>query len=434
MSETAGRLRFDHSDVVTQADRRAAGRSARRSLPRASHAEYTPAPDRDPLGIIDRQNAVRVPELVPLRMRRMEESPFAFYRGTAALQAADLAHGAHTGRRVVTSGDAHLANFGLFASPSRDIVFDLNDFDEAAFAPWEWDVKRLLTSVVIAAQSNEFEETDVRAATLEAARGYRRGLDSFLSLGALERYYVRAEAADRFPVGPEGADVVNRTIERARKRTSAREFARIMELGDDGTHRLREQPPTLTHVDADYETRLTELVDLYRATVAPDISLLLSQYTPTDVAFRVVGVGSVGTRCFIIVLTGPSGEPLVLQVKEARRSVFHEFGGLSFHPASALDRELARTHHGYRVVSYQRILQAASDPFLGYLNDDGHSFYVRQFRDMNASSRNRRARYPSVQRLRHRPAPTSSHAHTRRVPKRRSSPAISATAPRSTKR
>ena len=385
MSEAAGQLRFDHSDVVTQADRRVAGRNARRGLPRARHAEYTRAPDRDPLGIIDRQNAVRAPELVPLRIQRMAESPFAFYRGTAAVQAADLARGPRTGRRVVTSGDAHLSNFGFFASPSRDIVFDLNDFDEAAFAPWEWDVKRLLTSVVIASQANGFEDADVRSATLTAARAYRLGLEHDLSLGAVERYYLRAEAARPAAFGPEAVQAVNRTMKRARGRTSAREFARIMEIGEDGSHRLREQPPTLTHVEAENEAQLTELVDLYRTTVAPDIALLLSQYTPTDLAVRVVGVGSVGTRCFIVVLTGPSGEPLVLQVKEARRSVFHEFGGLSFHPASALDPELARTHHGYRVVSYQRILQAASDPFLGYLNIGGRSFYVRQFRDMNAS-------------------------------------------------
>ncbi|NYD66403.1 DUF2252 domain-containing protein [Agromyces atrinae] len=381
----AGTLRLDHAHVTTHDERDAAGRAARADLTRSSHARYSPAPERDPLGILEQQHRERLPDLVPLRVARMAASPFAFYRGTAALQAADFANEPNTGHFVVSCGDAHISNFGMFSAPNRSLVFDLNDFDEAAFGPWEWDVKRLVTSVVIAARSKGYSPEAARADALGAARGYREFLRGALKRDPVSRYYLRAEVHGGRAFGSATQKAVRQVEKAAAKRTSARAFAKITEVADDGSMHIIEAPPTLTHVSAELEERLSELVDEYRRTVSPDIALLLSQYTATDVARRVVGVGSVGTRCFIVVFTGPNGEPLILQVKQATESVLHEFGGLPPHASAALDPELSALHHGYRVVSNQRILQAASDPFLGYLTVAGRGFYVRQFRDGNAS-------------------------------------------------
>jgi uncharacterized protein (DUF2252 family) len=386
MAQAPGQLRFDHPEITTSDARYQQGRDHRATLPRRSHSAFVPAPDRDPIGILEMQNADRLQNLVPLRMRRMLADPFAFYRGTAALQAADLAHEATTGADVVLCGDAHISNFGIYASPQRTLVFDLNDFDEAALGPWEWDVKRLVTSVVIAGRSKELGERTVREVALRSARAYRESLRASLSLDPVSRYYLRAEVVrgqSRF--GAKTQKVIDRVIKDSQKRTSERVFSRITEVAADGSVRIVEEPPTLTHVEPEIEERLTELLAQYRETVSPDIGLLLSQYTATDVARRVVGVGSVGTRCFIIMLTGPAGEPLVLQVKEATESVLHQYGGLERRVAPGTDAAIMAAHDGYRVVTGQRIIQAVSDPFLGYLSVAGRGFYVRQFRDRNVS-------------------------------------------------
>ncbi|GAB3129612.1 DUF2252 domain-containing protein [Glaciibacter psychrotolerans] len=398
MNEVSGRLRFDHAPVASHDQRRADGKAARAFIPRSAHATYLAWNDRDPLGIIATQNESRLPELVPLRLERMLANPFAFYRGSAALQVADLAGTTNTEAGVVICGDAHIANFGLFASPQRTMVFDLNDFDEATFGPWEWDVKRLVTSVVIAAQHKKFSPKQTRTAALRAAAAYRTGLREMLQLSAVDRYYFRAEVQtgnSRF--GPATQKIIDATIAASKKRTSAHVLNKITERADDGTVAIIEQPPTLTHVEPEIEERVAELLAVYRSTASPDIAFLLSQYTATDIVRRVVGVGSVGTRCFILVLTGPTGEALVLQVKQASRSVVDEFGGINWAPvelspsdsAGAFDdigdREGSTEDHGRRVVTSQRILQAVSDPFLGYFRANGRGFYVRQFRDRNQS-------------------------------------------------
>ncbi|WP_308468447.1 DUF2252 domain-containing protein [Rathayibacter soli] len=384
MDEPQGRLRFDHEPVVTQTELTAQGRAARGDMQRSAHGVYVAAADRDPLGILARQHQNRLPDLVPLRIERMLQNPFAFYRGTAAIQVADLAPEGTSGVQVALCGDAHIANFGLFASPQRTMVFDLNDFDEAAYGPWEWDLKRFVTSVVIAAQYKGLKPGHTDTAALRAAAAYRLGLRQMFELGAVDRYYVRADVKKGDPrFHPSSQKVIDQALKSAKRRTSERVIAKITEHDADGNIVIVEDPPTLTHVKDRDEQWVLELIERYRATVAPDISVLLSQYTITDLVRRVVGVGSVGTRCYIVVLTGAGGEPLVLQVKEAVKSALVEFGGAT----SALAPEVAAPvdQHGFRVVANQRILQAVSDPFLGYLDDGEHAYYVRQFRDQNVS-------------------------------------------------
>ncbi|GAA3860407.1 DUF2252 domain-containing protein [Leifsonia kafniensis] len=386
MENTSARHRFEHPPITTTADHLKAGRQARKALPRSAHAAYSPDAARDPLGILHEQNEGRLPWLVPLRLERMLQNPFAFYRGTAALQAADLAGAPTTGAGVVLCGDAHISNFGLFASPQRTMVFDLNDFDEAAFGPWEWDLKRFVTSVVIAGRHKGYSPRDVREAAQAAAASYRLGLNEMLELDTLERYYRRAEVnlgSSRY--GKATQLVIDRALNASARRTSARELNKITEVSEDGTISIIERPPTLTHVPPENEAQIKEMIETYRHTVSPDIAFLLSQYTVTDIVRRVVGVGSVGTRCFIVVLTGPSGEGLILQVKEAGRSVLNEFGGIEAIVSHLNEPEALTGDHGLRVVANQRILQAVSDPFLGYFTGIGLGFYVRQFRDRNIS-------------------------------------------------
>ncbi|WP_290805366.1 DUF2252 domain-containing protein [Herbiconiux sp.] len=381
------RLQNDRTQHLSLAEAMAHGRELRAGVPREAHREFSAmaadatsgtAPERDPLGILDTQDATRLPELVPLRRERMLASPFAFYRGTAGIMAADLARGVDTGISVVACGDAHISNFGLFASPQRSLVFDLNDFDESAPAPWEWDLKRLVASVVIGARDAGADEKAVRRAALASAAAYRVGLRDMMKLDALERYYSRIDTdRARTDLDSSAQKVLDRATRQARKRTSRAYVEKITTRADDGTLLIVEDPPVLTHLATSIESEIEELFEQYRSTVPADIALLLSQFTLTDVARRVVGVGSVGTRCFILILEGPSGEPLVLQVKEAQTSVLQSFGAAS--------SPFRYESEGHRVVASQRTLQAVSDSFLGHLQFGGHDFYVRQFRDMKGS-------------------------------------------------
>ena len=384
-----GALRHRHAPVLAADDLVRAGRAARRDVPRRSHAELVLPSQRDPVGVLRRQNGARLQDLVPLRMERMLQNPFTFYRGTAALQAADLAAGASTGVDLTVCGDAHLTNFGLYASPQRTMTFDLNDFDEAAYGPWEWDVKRLVTSVVVAARHKGLDETRTRQAAAQAAASYRVGLRQVVELEVLDRYYARVDPSPA-SLQSQGLrrstrKVLERALRASERRTSRRVVEKITEVAADGSVAIREDPPVLTHIRANVESLLAGIVHDYLSTVPPDVANLLAQYTTTDAVRRVVGVGSVGTRCFIVVLTGPSGEPLVLQIKEATRSVLCEHGGAAGALPPALVALGAPDDHGYRVVANQRILQAVSDPFLGHIEVDGHHYYVRQFRDRNVS-------------------------------------------------
>ncbi|UFS60676.1 DUF2252 domain-containing protein [Subtercola endophyticus] len=380
----------DREGRVSQVEAFARGKELRRHLPRREHANFVPSAERDPLGILSLQAESRVQELIPLRNERMLSSPFAFYRGTAGIMAADLGREANTGIRVVSCGDAHVSNFGLFASPQRTLVFDLNDFDEAAVAPWEWDVKRLVASVVIGARQSNFTDENVRLAARAAAKAYREGLNDMMKLSVLERYYFRIDT-ETPDSGLDSAaqKVLDKATQQARRRTSQAFVEKISERGEDGRLLIREDPPVLTHVPDATEELVLELFEQYKRTVPSDIVKLLSQFTLTDIAMRVVGVGSVGTRCYILILTGPQGEALVLQVKEAQVSVLQSFGGEHPGPNSQPRADpynaAVDALQGRRVVANQHILQAVSDSFLGYLKYDGRDFYVRQFRDMKGS-------------------------------------------------
>lgn len=376
---------LDGLDMTDARALRAAGRAHRSVLPRSAHGDYSEAPGRDPLGIIEMQNADRLPELTGLRAERMRESPFTFYRGTAGVQAADLAGGPSTGVHVVISGDAHLSNFGFYRSPQRTLVFDMNDFDEAAVAPWEWDVKRLVASVVVAARACGAGEASARQAAVACVAAYRTAIREFDALPALERFYRRIDLDAGIVVPPGLRRVVKDARRAAERRTAARVLSRTAALDADGRLVFGEDPPVMTHVGDELRGAVERLFTEYLGTVRADVALLFTHYRVDDLVRRVVGVGSVGTRCYILALTDPDRNALVMQVKEANPAVAYSFGGMPGEMLPGMREERAIDDHGYRVVSGQRILQAVSDPFLGHLENDGRAFYVRQFRDGNSS-------------------------------------------------
>lgn len=379
---------------MTDHTRAVEGRAARRTLRRRDQAVLTLPEDRDPVGLIEGQHASRLAELVPVRVGRMLQSPFTFYRGTAALMAADLKDAPTTGFDVVACGDAHISNFGFYASPERDLVFDLNDFDEAAVAPWEWDVRRLTTSVHIAGRDIGLTEEQCLEATLHAGESYRRTLVAGLEMTAVERYFARADdSLVAQQLGKAGRRTVKAATSKARTRTSDQVTRKLTTTSEDGRIQIVDQPPVLQHVAHAELHELHTLFASYRRTVREDIAFLLGQFELVDFALRVVGVGSVGTRCYLIALQGPSGEMLFLQAKEAQESVLVSHGGrparVPGHGAETV------TTQGHRVVAAQRVLQSTSDPFLGWIRgwagEHGPErrvevdYYWRQFRDMKGS-------------------------------------------------
>jgi uncharacterized protein (DUF2252 family) len=361
----------------------AEGHAVRDVVPREALAELPPG-ERDPMGILDAQDADRVPELVPIRTERMAASPFAFYRGTAALMAADLARSPSSGLTVGSCGDAHVSNFGLYASPQRTLVFDLNDFDESAWAPWEWDLKRLVTSIVIAGQSTNRDDSVIRDASLDAVRVYARSLEAGAKRTPVKRYYDRFDAlgAER-AVDEETRSVIAAAVKEADKRTGERAARKITRIADDGRLVLLDAPPTMVHVDAVSEERLLAVFGQYLESAHVDIRVLLQKYVLSDVALRVVGVGSVGTRCMVIALQDGNEDAMLLQGKEAGQSVLIEYGGVE--QPEGVTRYIEEHGEGGRVVAMQRVLQAVSDPFLGHVRRSAEGtlrdFYVRQFRD-----------------------------------------------------
>ena len=364
----------------SSAQRAAEGRAARRLAPRRGLAELVTG-DRDPLGILEGQNAGRVPELVPLRAERMAASPFAFYRGTAALMAADLSRSAGSGIPVASCGDAHVANFGLYASPQRTLVFDLNDFDEAAWAPWEWDVKRLVTSVVIAGQATGRDERVVTEAARATVRAYAQAIAAYTRRSALARYYEHFDVSGGRAVRDKaGRRVVRAAVRHAERRTGERAARKLTEADAAGRLRFVEAPPAMTHLDELTASLVEGAIAGYLATAGVDIRLLLQHYRVSDTVRRAVGVGSVGTRCFVTIFQDGDGNTLLLQTKEAGPSVLVEYGGCP-QPGGVRD-EWEAAGQGARVVSLQRILQGVSDPFLGHLRGQTGDYYVRQFRDM----------------------------------------------------
>jgi len=363
--------------VLPFEERIEAGRSLRNQVPRSSHAGWDPPADRpDPLDLLAKQDVTREQDLVPIRYGRMLISPFAFYRGSAIVMANDLAGTPATGITVQACGDAHLSNFGSFATPERNQVFDINDFDETLPAPWEWDIKRLVASVIVASQANGHKPSEAGKAAAETVRVYRERLAAFASMGNLEVWYNRISGADIAAVVPRnvGKDV-KRGLLKATHRDHLQAFAK-MTSAEGGTLRIVDDAPLLVHIDdAVLEDRLRSVVKTYRSSIRDDLKALLSRYSFVDTARKVVGVGSVGTRCHIVLLRGNHDEdPLILQVKEANASVLEPYAGKSKYP-----------NHGQRVVRGQQYIQAASDIFLGWGRVAGMDFYVRQLRDMKAS-------------------------------------------------
>ena len=380
-------LRFDEEACVqtyiSRDEAYAHGKAARKRLSRPAQGHFVPF-DRDPVAILEAQHQTRLPGLVPIRVGRMLESPFAFYRGAGAIMAHDVGRLPHSGNPVVICGDAHIGNFGLFATPERRQVFELNDFDEASTAPWEWDVKRFATSVRLAALDAGLHKRRADRETRHAVRAYRTSLASLLELSVLDRYYHQGNARWLARMLDSKTYLLMRDAARkARRRTSDDALERLATSGTDGSLRIVDQWPIMMHSDVMSLDAARALMGDYLASLRTDIALLMSGFTLVDVAIRVVGVGSVGTHCYIMLFTGPSGEPLFLQVKEAQRSVLERYGGMPEFLRNIVVR--SETCEGYRVATAQQILQSSADPFLGYFRYDGRDFYVRQFRDMKGS-------------------------------------------------
>jgi uncharacterized protein (DUF2252 family) len=378
------------------AERTAAGKAARAAAPRSSHGEWAPAGDRaDPVELLERQAGSRVGRLVPLRYGRMLASPFAFYRGAAAVMAADLAPTPRSSFEAQLCGDAHLSNFGGFASPERRLVFDLNDFDETLPGPWEWDLKRLAASFSLAGRERGCGGGERRRIVLAAAREYRETMRRLATMGNLASWYQQLDAeaiAARWAdaVGGRQRKAFKRNVAKARAKDSDRAFAKLVEEVD-GEPRIRSEPPLIVPArvlveqeapGVDVEALVSEVLSGYRDSLPDERRAVLDSYRLADVAFKVVGVGSVGTRAWIALMLGrDEGDPLFLQIKEAQRSVLEPYTA-----PSRFD------HQGERVVHGQRLMQTAGDVLLGWVRANGvdgeqRDFYLRQLWDWKASVR-----------------------------------------------
>ena len=377
-------------EVLTPDEWRARGRELRNSVSRSSHAQWAPPADRpDPVTVLEEQAKARVPDLIPIRYGRMISSPFAYFRGAAAPMAWDLAHTPTSDIRVQACGDAHLLNFGMYAAPDRRLVFDVNDFDETLPAPFEWDIKRLAASFAVAARDNGFKDRDARTAARLAVRSYRIEMTGYAAMRFLQVWYSRIdidEVSRLFDALQSKAAVRrrHRDIAKAHRSTSLKAFLKMCDEVE-GQYRIRPAHPVIVRFPIElYPGVLEELrnaVALYQHTLEADRREVLRRYYFGDFARKVVGVGSVGTEAFVMLLIGDrADEPLFLQVKEAQESVLAPFAGPSEYE-----------HQGERVVMGQRLTQAATDPFLGWTTGAGTNgaalkhYYVRQLRDMKGS-------------------------------------------------
>jgi len=370
--------------VVDRADRTGAGRALRKQVPRSSHGDWQAAADRpDPVAVLVAQGESRVPELLPIRYGRMAESPFGFYRGAAAGMAADLAGTPSTGLMVQLCGDAHLVNFGGFATPERRLIFDVNDFDETLPGPWEWDLKRLGASFAVAARSKGLSDDIGQTAVLRMALSYADLLAALATTPTLDAWYWsvdtdRVEAMTSAVGNAETRGRFDQAVARAHAHDNLQAVNKLTAVVD-GRRRIVDQLPLVGHVKGDDELdRMQTLLDGYQASLADDVGHLLNRFTLADAARKVVGVGSVGTRCWIALLEGGGDDdPIILQIKEAEASVLEPHLGRS-----------AYGNHARRVVEGQRLMQAASDLFLGWTHDEpsGVDYYWRNLRDMKVSA------------------------------------------------
>ena len=374
-------------NLRTVDERRAQGRALRNAVPRTSQAEWAPSADRpDPIAMLQASNDGRMATLVPVRFGRMSASPFAFYRGAAALMAADLAHTPNTGIRVQACGDAHLMNFGGFATPERHIIFDINDLDETLPAPWEWDLKRLAASVVIAAQFLKLSESEAARAARDLACEYRERMTDYAAMRVLDVWYDRIDlqryqdrTADPEVMEEARKRMAERIADAQRKNVPDHLYPKLVEL--QGTeHRIKDEPPLIFHPDEKMapavRSGFAEPLARYRESLPEHVRMLFDRFRFRDLAVKVVGVGSVGTNCSVMLFMAEENDPLFLQVKEARESVLEPYAGKSLH-----------ANHGQRVIVGQRLMQSASDMFLGWTQGaDGRHYYIRQLRDLKMSA------------------------------------------------
>jgi len=375
-SELLSHFQSEHKSVE---ERMEDGKALRKKISRSEQGKYVPSPDRaDPISILEAQGKTRLPDLVPIRYARMLTSPFAFLRGGAAIMAADLsAQGEHTGIEVQTCGDMHIANFGLFASAERKLIFGINDFDETLPGPWEWDLKRLVASIVSSGRFLRANNSLCKSAVRAAVTSYRNRIRQYANIGSLELWYATITERDILKtLTLKQQKLIKKIADKARERTHLQVLDKLTDLVENKSV-LRENIPFIervTHTQGGRPIKeaLGLLLDSYFASIGDDRKSLLRNYRIVDVARKVVGVGSVGTRCWVIFLIGSnSDDPLFLQVKEAQASVLEPFTSFSQYP-----------NHGQRVVAGQRLIQGAPDIFLGWGEQDGIHFYVRQLRDM----------------------------------------------------
>jgi uncharacterized protein (DUF2252 family) len=389
MGDTGQRGRVVH---LSRAERAAKGKAARAEVPRSSHGGWeAPAVRRDPVAMIVEDERTRVQELLPIRHGRMVVSAFTFYRGTAGLMAADLANTPRTGLNAQLCGDAHLSNFGAFAAPDRRLVFGLNDFDETMPGPFEWDVKRLVASFAVAGRDRGFDDKQRATSSLAAARSYREAIRAFAEMRAMDLWYARLnieDVAERWSggVSEKQRKRFERNVAKARAKDSLRASERLTHLVD-GERRIVSDPPLIVPIGelaedhAAVENMLRSVVGAYRRTLAGDRRHLLERFHYADAARKVVGVGSVGTRAWIVLMLGNDGDdPLFLQLKEAEASVLEPYLGKS-----------KFAQHGQRVVEGQRLMQSASDIMLGWIRISGvdgvdRDFYARQLWDGKGSA------------------------------------------------
>lgn len=364
--------------LASAADRIAAGRALREKVQRQDHAAWKRPPSREnPLTILRAADEGRLRQLLPIRYGRMLRSPFTYYRGAAAVMAADLARTPATGLYVQACGDCHLLNFGGFATPERNILFDINDFDETLPAPWEWDVKRLVVSFILAARSNGFSAADARDTAVACARSYRRRVREFAEMSPVEVWYARITGDDILGLIPQGKirDRVQQRIAKASDQPGSEvDYPQLAGMVS-GQVRIKDSPPLIFHPDEahskGFQATLDKNLASYRETLTDDRGSLLDHYRVVDGAIKVVGIGSVGTRCAIVLMMSAANSPLFLQWKEAKVSVLEPYAGKS-----------VNSHHGQRVVMGQRLMQPASDIFLGWMTGrQGRHGYVRQLRD-----------------------------------------------------
>jgi uncharacterized protein (DUF2252 family) len=381
--------------ALSPSERAARGRAARAAVPRADHGVFEPSADRpDPIDLLEEQATTRVPELVPIRYGRMLVSPFAFFRGAALVMASDLASTPTSGLRVQACGDAHLSNFGVFGSPERNLVFDLNDFDETLPGPWEWDLKRLAASLVVASRDNQYGEDEIRSIALAAASEYRAAMATFAVMPNLEVWYAHFDLDKALPelqsqLKRKRAKKLADEVAKVRTRDSTQAFAKLARVVD-GEPRITSDPPLIVPIEelvgdvADRQATVDELLGVirtYRRTIEAHQRHLVDQFRFCHLARKVVGVGSVGTRAWIGLFVGrDDGDPLFIQIKEAEASVLERFVGKSQYK-----------NHGQRVVVGQRLMQTVGDIFLGWertpagLDGQARDFYVRQLRDWKYS-------------------------------------------------